>query len=100
MLLKNLIQTSFEDGIDRKTLKTLIGRFMTVNDERLVRTRAALPGRQRMFLDLVPLLLHLNHPMLPGYISHSTPCGVSGYLPSKKDILKAKRLARSFTYKR
>jgi adenylate cyclase class 1 len=100
MLLKNLVETSLDGGVDRKTLKKLTARFMEVNQARLDRARATLPGKQRLFLDLLPLLLHVNHPMLPGYVSHQTPCGVSDYLPRKLDLLKARRLSRSFTYKR
>jgi adenylate cyclase class 1 len=100
MLLKNLVETSLQNGVDRKTLKKLTKRFIEVNQSRLERTRAALPGRQRLFLDLLPLLLHVNHPMLPGYVTHQTPKGVTGYLPKKIDVLKARRISRSFTYKR
>ena len=73
---------------------------MLVNEGRLARTRLALNRQQQVFLDLLPLLFHVNHPMLPGYVSHQTPCGVAGYEPEKADIQRAQRLARSFNYRR
>ncbi len=94
------IPSSIDQGVDRKTLKTIKQRFFEVNHARLARTRSALGARQQIFLEQLPMLFHTNHPMLPGYVSHQTPSGVSGYNPSKQDIQKAQRLARSFTYRR
>jgi adenylate cyclase class 1 len=65
-----------DDGVDRKALKQIKQRFLQVNEARLARTRTALDARQQVFLDLLPLLFHVNHPMLPGYSSHQTPCGL------------------------
>lgn len=92
--------SSIDEGVDRKTLKTLKKRFMQVNAERLERARLGLGVRQRQFIDLLPLLFHCNHPMLPGYVSHLAPSGVAEYTPDKRDIGRAQRLARSFTYRR
>lgn len=75
-------------------------RFLAINRERLERTRSALRERQREFLDLLPLLFHANHPMLPGFISKQTPVGVSDYSPSKRVLDVAKRHVRSFDHKR
>ena len=75
-------------------------RFLALNRERLERTRSALRERQREFLDMLPLLFHANHPMLPGFISKQTPFGVSDYSPSKRVLDVAKRHVRSFDYKR
>lgn len=95
-----MIHTSIDSGVDRKTLKTIKQRFLLVNNARLARTKSALAARQQIFLELLPMLFHVNHPMLPGYVSHQTPCGLSGYNPGKRDIQKTQRLARSFTYRR
>lgn len=89
-----------DEGFDRKALKVIKQRFLQVNDARLARTKSALDARQQVFLDLLPLLFHVNHPMLPGYASHRTPCGVSDYQPAKSDIERAQRLARSFVFHR
>ena len=90
--------TDFDDiEIDFKAVKR---RFIALNQERLQRTRDSLKGRQEDFLDLLPLLFHVNHPLLPGYASKFTPCGVWGYEPGRKILNRAKGLARSFAYKK
>ncbi|MET0357184.1 MAG: class I adenylate cyclase [Cellvibrio sp.] len=88
------------EGIDRKQLSKIKQHFIQLNQARYQRTLAALSERQQQFLALLPLLFHVNHPMLPGYISHVTPSGVQGFTPSKEDIRIAKTIARSFTYQR
>lgn len=93
-------RSSIDHGVDRKTLKIIKQRFLQVNNARLARTKSALGARQQIFLELLPMMFHVNHPMLPGYASHQTPSGLVDYNPSKGDILKTQRLARSFTYRR
>lgn len=92
--------SSIDQGVDRKNLNVIRKRFLQVNAARIARTKAALSGRQQIILELLPLLFHVNHPILPGYVSPQTPVGVADYEPSKIDIQKAQRLARSFTYHR
>ena len=87
-------------GVDRKQLSKIKQHFTQLNKARYQRTLAALSDRQQQFMTLLPLLFHVNHPMLPGYISHVTPSGVQGYTPDKEDIRIAKSLARSFNYQR
>ena len=92
-----LKMTSTDKLADVSALKK---RFLAINRERLERTRSALRERQRDFLDLLPLLFHANHPMLPGFVSKQTPVGVSDYSPSKRTLEMVKRYVRSFDYKR
>jgi adenylate cyclase, class 1 len=89
-----------DEGIDRKQLRSALERFRSVNAARLQRVREMLSERHRIFVDLLPLLLHANHPTLPGYISPHTPCGISGYTPDTTTIDLAKRLSRSFNWAR
>lgn len=89
-----------DEGVDRKQLNQLKQRFLDLNQLRHQRTCAALPERQHQFLQVLPLLFHVNHPMLPGYISHSTPAGVYQYTPNSDELRLAKTLARSFHYNR
>ena len=91
---------NIDDGVDRKQLTQLKQRFLHLNQVRHARTSAALPERQQQFLHLLPLLFHVNHPMLPGYVSHSTPAGVYRYSPDSEQLRLAKVLARSFQYHR
>ncbi|MDG5499869.1 class I adenylate cyclase [Marinobacter sp. BGYM27] len=90
------ILLDFAEGIDRKTLKRLCDRFLKVNQARCDRARMALATRQQVVLDLLPLLFHLNHPALPGYLDHACPHGIAHYTPDPSALDAAQRLARSF----
>lgn len=85
-----------EDNPERQNIATVRKRFLHVNADRLHRTRMALNHQQDTFLCALPLLFHCNHPMLPGFVSHSTPAGISGFKPGKSDINYGKAIARSF----
>lgn len=89
-----------DEGIDRKQLNQLKQRFLDLNRIRHQRTCTALAERQQQFLHLLPLLFHVNHPMIPGYVSHNTPAGIYQYTPSSEELRLAKILARSFQYNR
>lgn len=86
-----------EEGLGRKQLNRIVDRFMALGDKRLIRIRATLTHEQRSFFDLLPLLWHVNHPMLPGFVSTDTPAGVIGYRPSREQLLLARRYARGFS---
>ncbi len=59
--------------------------------------RGALSDRHQIFMDVLPLLFHSNHPMMPGFVSRRTPARISHYKPSKRDMLVGKMVAKSFT---
>ncbi|MBS7690247.1 class I adenylate cyclase [Pseudomonas lalucatii] len=93
------IRPDIDDGIDRKVLGQLRARFLKVNEGRLQRAMQALSTRQQLVLKLLPLLFHVNHPLLPGYVSGLTPAGLSGFEPDDALLAEAQRLTRSFAYK-
>ena len=93
------IRPDIDDGIDRKVLAQLRARFLAANNGRLERAMQALSTRQQLALKLLPLLFHVNHPLLPGYVSGTTPAGLSGYEPDEELLTEAQRLTRSFAYK-
>ncbi len=74
--------------------------FLSINRERLRRAQSSLRPRQRNFLDVLPLLFHINNPLLPGYISDATPFGISDYSPDKRTQEAAKRIHKAFIHKR
>lgn len=86
-----------EVGIDIRAIKK---RFMAVNRERLHRCQESLRWKQRDFLDLLPFLFHVNHPMLPGYISKTTPAGIMDYSPTNSTLDAAKRFTKTYTFKK
>lgn len=93
------IRPDIDDGIDRKVLAQLRARFLKVNGGRLSRAMQALSTRQQLVLRLLPLLFHVNHPLLPGYVSGTTPAGVAAFEPEEELLAEAQRLTRSFAYK-
>ena len=75
-------------------------RFLKINDARLKRIDADLRTSQREFLTLLPLLFHVNHPLLPGYVSKDTPVGIPAYRPGQDALHLAQRISRSFEFKK
>jgi adenylate cyclase class 1 len=91
--------STFNRDISHAGLALIRQRFLKLNHERLIHTRTALLSRQQIFLDLLPLLIHINHPILPGYISHDTPCGIDGYHPDQLTLERVRNnIARSVHY--
>lgn len=86
--------------IDALEMRAVKRRFIALNNDRLRRVQDSLEMRQRVFIQLLPLLFHINHPMLPGYLSNKVPCGISTYTPSQRCIQAARKLAKSFNYLR
>ena len=80
--------------------KAIKERFFALNKARLARTLNELRQRQREFIELLPLLFHTNHPILPGYVSKATPAGIPDYSPPSATLNLAKKMAKSFSYKR
>lgn len=86
--------------LDGAEIRKIRGRFLSLTRERLARLQGTLTDRQQAFLDLLPLLFHNNHPLMPGYVGQDTPCGVSHYVPDKRDLSKALRHTKSFPFAR
>ncbi|MBD8093468.1 class I adenylate cyclase [Pseudomonas fluorescens] len=93
------IRPDLDEGIDRKVLAQLRARFMALNAGRMARAVEGLTPRQQSVLTLLPLFFHVNHPLLPGYVSSSTPAGLSNFEPDAQALTEAQRLTRSFSYK-
>jgi adenylate cyclase class 1 len=68
--------------------------FLAISEKRLAHVRECLTNRQTDFLYLLPLLFHVNHSRLPGYISERTPCGVKDFSPGDACMRAAKKIAR------
>jgi len=98
MTQPNEIAPDLQANIDRNLLKELRERFLTVNHGRLERMLSTLSDQHRMFLDSLPLLLHINHPGLPGYMSGATPCGIAGFQPGADHLRAAHTIASDFAY--
>ncbi|MEE9342598.1 MAG: class I adenylate cyclase [Gammaproteobacteria bacterium] len=88
--------TSEKNTIDALQVKQVLDRFRLLNTQRFDRVQDSLEKSQRIFLDILPLLFHVNHPMLPGFQSVDTPFGISNYSPEKGAIKQVKQLAQAF----
>jgi adenylate cyclase class 1 len=96
---KNKLAPDFTDGVDRKLLKKVRDRFYQVNSDRMEKTRLGLSARHQDILRVIPLLYHINHPLMPGYVSQEAPVGVSLYEPDKITLSIAKSFSQTFRFK-
>ncbi|WP_372776915.1 class I adenylate cyclase [Litorivivens sp.] len=71
--------------------KAVFRRLQHFNQQRLERARSLLGPRQQLFLDFLPLLLHSNHPSLPGFKSLACPAGIVQFDPGKEMVERVKR---------
>ncbi|NOT13916.1 MAG: class I adenylate cyclase [Methylococcaceae bacterium] len=88
------------EDISKKDLQTIKQRFKSLHLIRIQRIQEFLQPRQRQFLDLLPLIFHLNIPLLPGFISLDTPSGIPEYYPSNKTLKAAKKISKNIIYNR
>lgn len=88
------------EEISMQDIQAIKNRFKRLNLLREQRVQEFLQPRQQVFLDLLPLLFHGNFPMLPGFVSSTTPAGIHEYNPSVPTLNTAKQLAKNFNYSR
>ena len=96
--LKSIKLVGPDGAISKKDLRVVKQRFLNLHKLKMQRALDAITPRQKIFLELLPLLFHVNHPVLPGYVSSKTPAGIADYTPSKLSIDKAKKLGKGFVY--
>ncbi|PCI69917.1 MAG: adenylate cyclase [Piscirickettsiaceae bacterium] len=95
------IQLVSADGqISKKDLRLVKQRFMNLHKLKMQRARDVITPRQKIFLDILPLLFHVNHPVLPGYMSADTPAGIADFAPSRFMVQRAKKLGKGFVYQK
>jgi len=88
------------EDISSKDLHAIIQRFKHLNQFRLLSVQNFLQTRQRLFLDLLPLIFHQNQASLPGFTSTETPSGIQDYSPSKQTVKAAKQLSKGYRFTR
>ena len=85
--------------IDKKQLKQIQQQFVKLSQTRLLRLLERFSQRQADLITILPFLFHVNHPMLPGYVSKHTPSGIPNYFPNSVQQKITKSIGRSFEYK-
>lgn len=81
-------------------LSAIKQRFFVLNRERLTRLRDSLRARQRDVLETLPLLFHVNHPALPGFVSEASPVGVSDFSPGSRMVETLLKMVPEAEYRR
>lgn len=71
---------------DNHQLRQWQENFLRLNTRRMEQASSLMPPRQQRLLDMLPLLLHVNHPQLPGFVDHETPAGIEHYSPAPAAI--------------
>ncbi|MGZ8194405.1 MAG: class I adenylate cyclase [Methylosarcina sp.] len=86
------------EEISIKDLRAIKLRFKKMHQIRMHYIYDFLQPRQQIFLDLLPLIFHVNSPLLPGYISSGTPSGLYKYRPGNRTLKAAGKFIKNFTY--
>lgn len=88
------------EEISMQDLQSVKHRFKRLNQLRKQGVQEFLQPRQRVFLELLPLLFHCNFTMLPGFISPATPAGIPEYNPDVQSLNAARQFSPNFNYSR
>lgn len=91
---------SLSEAISLEDLQAIKQRFKKVHQLRKQRVQDFLLPRQRLFLNLLPLIFHHNDPSLPGFVSPETPAGIPDYAPCDQTIKAAGQFSENFKYTR
>ena len=59
----------------------------------MIRARNTMGGKQQRALDILPLLFHINHSQLPGFIDNQVPCGVYQFTANEMAVKHAREVA-------
>ncbi|MDN3700685.1 class I adenylate cyclase [Vibrio artabrorum] len=59
--------------------QTLIQRLDNLNQQRIERALALMSVQSQRVFNLIPALLHFNHPMMPGYFDQQVPFGIRSF---------------------
>ncbi len=88
------------EEISMQDLQSIKHRFKRLNQLRKQRVQDFLQPRQRIFLELLPLIFHCNFSTLPGFVSPTTPAGIPEYNPDAQIQNTAKQFSPNFNYTR
>ncbi|WP_340609954.1 class I adenylate cyclase [Xenorhabdus bharatensis] len=64
-------------------IETLKQRLDAINQLRLERANDSMSATFKQVYNLIPVLLHYHHPMMPGYIENGVPHGVCFFAPDE-----------------
>ena len=61
----------------------LVARYDAINQTRTRRALEAMSQYGQQLFELLPVLFHFNHPLLPGYVSGEVPHGIASFVLSE-----------------
>ncbi|WP_446470027.1 class I adenylate cyclase [Xenorhabdus stockiae] len=67
-------------------IETLKQRLDAINQLRLERATDSMSATFKQVYNLIPVLLHYHHPMMPGYIENDVPHGVCFFKPDETQL--------------
>lgn len=67
--------------------------FLSLQRQKLEAVFTQLPSQWGPVLSAIPLLFHVNRSRLPGFVTHDTPSGIQGLMPTDADKEQLKKLA-------
>ncbi|CDL86658.1 class I adenylate cyclase [Xenorhabdus cabanillasii] len=78
-------------------IETLKQRLDAINQLRLERATNSMSAAFKQVYNLIPVLLHYHHPMMPGYIKDDVPHGVCFFVPDETQQFWINDLEYQFT---
>lgn len=83
---------------DRQRYQQIRTQVLSLNAQRMQLLLQQLRPRQQDFVQVLPLLLHINQQQLPGYQSEQTPCGIKLYQPSNHTLALLRHFSRQLSF--
>ena len=80
------------------TKAQLRNRFLEYNAARINDFESTYSPKQARLIELLPVLIHTNQNLMPGYISKHTPAGIAAFTPSQQMLQDALRLNQNFSF--
>jgi adenylate cyclase class 1 len=97
--LSTLQSSARGEEVSFSALHAILDRFKKLHRFKRESIRCVLTSSQRQFLDALPLLLDINDPALPGFVSPDTPAGIFAYRPDKRALAAARHIDPEFNYR-
>lgn len=79
-----VVRQEFKVSLLLNQLDTLMARYDAITQIRTERALEAMSQHGQQLFELLPVLFHFNHPLLPGYVSGEVPHGIASFVLSAR----------------
>ena len=69
-----------------ESIKKIQERYEELNTKRIKNALAMMSEQGRSIFSLVPLMLHYNHPLIPGFLEGDVPHGIYKFKPNAHQL--------------